>query len=101
MSVIDPDGNVEFQTLNIKATPEHLANAVLSVRIDSIGRPTEHQLLQNYPNPFNPETWIPYHLSKVSDVQISIYDTHGSIIRHLALGHQPEGYYTRKSRAAY
>ena len=32
--------------------------------------PKETALLPNYPNPFNPETWIPYHLAKASDVQI-------------------------------
>ena len=57
--VIAPDGNVESQTLRVKVSSEHLANAVLSVRLDDIGRPKQSQLLQNYPNPFNPETWIP------------------------------------------
>jgi len=57
--------------------------------------------LPNYPNPFNPETWIPYQLANPSDVQIFIYDTRGIIIRRLALGHQPQGYYTTRSRAAY
>ena len=64
-------------------------------------RPNKTQLLANYPNPFNPETWIPYHLANPSDVQIVIYDTHGVIIRRLELGHQSEGYYTSRSRAAY
>ena len=41
-------------------------------------RPDETQLLANYPNPFNPETWIPYHLAKSSDVRITIYDVRGS-----------------------
>ena len=59
------------------------------------------QLLANYPNPFNPETWIPYHLANPSDVRITIYDARGTVIRHLDLGHQREGYYTRQSRAAY
>ena len=64
-------------------------------------RPDETLLLANYPNPFNPETWIPYHLANAGDVQITIYDMQGNIIRQLDLGHQREGYYTSRSRAAY
>ena len=63
--------------------------------------PEETALLPNYPNPFNPETWIPYHLANLSDVRITIYDARGSIVRRLDLGHQGEGYYTSRSRAAY
>ena len=63
--------------------------------------PKQTSLLANFPNPFNPETWIPYHLANASDVKITIYDVHGSVVRHLNLGHQDEGYYMRKSRAAY
>ena len=63
--------------------------------------PEETVVLPNYPNPFNPETWIPYHLANPSEVRITIYDIRGSIIRHLDLGHQHEGYYTSRSRAAY
>ena len=58
-------------------------------------------LLPNYPNPFNPETWIPYQLANSSDVQISIYDTRGLLVRTLTLGHQSAGYYTGRSRAAH
>ena len=63
--------------------------------------PETTALLPNYPNPFNPETWIPYHLSNASDVQITIYNPSGSIIRTLTLGHRAAGYYTDKTRAAY
>ena len=63
--------------------------------------PEKTRLLANYPNPFNPETWIPYQLAKGSDVEIFIYDMRGTLVRHLALGHQHAGYYTEKSRAAY
>ncbi len=63
--------------------------------------PEETALLPNYPNPSNPETWIPYHLANPSDVRITIYDARGTIIRHLDLGHQREGYYTSRNRAAY
>ena len=101
LSVIGPNGNVESQTLSVKVTPEHLANAVLSVRLDSIGRPSQNQLLQNYPNPFNPETWIPYQLSEDSAVSVSIYDTTGQLIRTLSLGFQSAGFYNSRERAAY
>ena len=77
--------------------PESVLGAPRSV----VEVPDETVLLANYPNPFNPETWIPYHLSTPADVQITIYDTKGSVVRRLDLGHQVAGYYTGKSRAAY
>ena len=58
-------------------------------------------LLANYPNPFNPETWIPYQLAAPADVTVSIFAVDGSVVRTLALGHQPIGIYQDKSRAAY
>ena len=99
--VIGPDGNVESHPLNCEVTPEHLSNAVLSIRLDSIGQPKLTQLLQNFPNPFNPETWIPYQLSEDSPVSVSIYDTTGLLIRTLPLGYQSAGFYNSRGRAAY
>ena len=64
-------------------------------------RPDKTRLLANYPNPFNPETWIPYHLANDTDVEISIYDINGALVRQLDLGYQQAGYYTNRSRAAY
>ena len=101
LRVIGPNGNAESQTLTYKVTPEHLANAVLSVRLDGIGRPEQNLLLQNYPNPFNPETWIPYQLSEDAAVSISIYDTTGKLVRTLSLGFQSAGFYNSQGRAAY
>ena len=63
--------------------------------------PKETALLANYPNPFNPETWIPYQLSKPTDVTLTIYDIKGSVVRALDLGHQRAGMYQTRSRAAY
>ena len=99
--VVGPDGNFESQTLSVKVTPEHLANAVLSVRLDGIGQPTQNLLLQNYPNPFNPETWIPYQLAEDTSVSVSIYDTTGQLVRTLSLGFQSAGFYNSRARAAY
>ena len=99
--VSGPGGNIESHTLNFKVTPESIADAVLSIRLDSIGQPKLTQLLQNFPNPFNPETWIPYQLSGDSLVSLSIYDTTGKLIRTLPLGYQSAGFYNSRGRAAY
>ena len=63
--------------------------------------PKETALLANYPNPFNPETWIPYQLSKPTDVTLRIYAVDGKLVRLLDLGHQHAGIYHSRSRAAY
>ncbi|RKU24755.1 hypothetical protein C6503_00620 [Candidatus Poribacteria bacterium] len=63
--------------------------------------PNATALHANYPNPFNPETWIPYQLQKPADVQISIYNQSGILIRELSLGYQAAGQYISRSRAAY
>ena len=63
--------------------------------------PTETALLPNYPNPFNPETWIPYQLAEPAEVTLHIYTVNGTLVRTLALGHQPAGIYQSRSRAAY
>ncbi|MBP95883.1 hypothetical protein CMK18_08010 [Candidatus Poribacteria bacterium] len=48
--------------------------------------PTQTQLLANYPNPFNLATWIPFELSQDSEVNITIYDVQGQLIRQLESG---------------
>ena len=63
--------------------------------------PNTTALLPNYPNPFNPETWIPYHLSKGTEVTLTIHDVRGVLVRKLTLGHQTAGVYESRTRAAY
>jgi len=63
--------------------------------------PLRTRLLANYPNPFNPETWIPYQLAKPGEVTIRIYDLQGRLVREFALGYQPAGVYTDKTRAIH
>ena len=82
-------------------SPKYLRAIAMIESLLATTRPKQTRLLANYPNPFNPETWIPYQLANASDVQIIIYDTRGTVVRRLDLGHQPEGYYTTRSRAAY
>ena len=75
--------------------------AVLEQLLATLTIPTETRLLANYPNPFNPETWIPYQLAKSAEVTLHIHSIDGTLVRTLALGHQPAGMYHSKSRAAY
>ena len=63
--------------------------------------PEETALLPNYPNPFNPETWIPYQLSEPAGVTLTIHAVNGTLVRTLALGHQPAGIYQTQTRAIY
>ena len=65
-------------------------------RVLAAKQPGQTRLFANYPNPFNPETWIPYQLAVSSNVEITIYDVRGVVVRHLKLGHQSAGYYTEK-----
>ena len=90
------------QARDLSLTDEISKRGILLLeRLLAISTPKETMLMANYPNPFNPETWIPYQLASSSDVQIVIYDTRGTAIRHLTLGLQPAGYYTTRARAAY
>ena len=80
---------------------KELAVEPLAKHVTTLGHIKQTALLQNYPNPFNPETWIPYILSKDSPVTIRIYTASGQLVRTLALGHQKEGAYLHRNRAAY
>ena len=91
----------------IEALDAHTQNGIrvleklLEVLTLSEASPKETALLANYPNPFNPETWIPYHLARPSEVTVSIYAVDGVLVRSLAVGHQSTGVYQRKHRAVY
>ncbi|MDE0506063.1 MAG: dockerin type I domain-containing protein, partial [Candidatus Poribacteria bacterium] len=63
--------------------------------------PKETMMLPNYPNPFNPETWIPYRLAHGAEVNTTIYDAKGTLVRRLALGFQSPGFYEDRGKAAY
>ena len=76
-------------------------SAFLQLLSEILVIPETTALLPNYPNPFNPETWMPYQLSKPTDVALTIYDIKGRVVRALDLGHQRAGVYQTRDRAAY
>lgn len=71
----------------------------LKGKIPSI--PSTTALLQNYPNPFNPDTWIPYQLTKDSEVVVEVYDLKGRKVRAFELGKKKAGYYLSKEDALH
>ena len=81
--------------------PTYLRSIAVLEQLLAYLLPKETALLSNYPNPFNPETWIPYQLAEPADVTLHIYSVNGTLVRTLALGHQPAGMYHNKNRAAY
>ena len=98
------DGNINADsTLTFTVRADAIAGyngRALTAQI-SVTADRENALLANFPNPFNPETWIPYHLAKPTEVTITIYAVNGQAVRTLALGYQPAGIYQNRSRAAY
>ncbi len=102
VSLYDESGRVVSGPFQRTVTTNDIRNAFLSLqlKVDDI-QPQDTLLAQNFPNPFNPETWIPYQLSKATEVKISIYDVSGRLVRSLDLGWQPVGSYMTPSSAAY
>ena len=98
----DEQGTIVSGPFQHKVTTTDIHNAYMSVQMQ-VGnvRPKETILGQNFPNPFNPETWIPYQLSRDTNVTIKIYDVSGHSVRTLNLGHKSIGSYMTNSTAAY
>ena len=54
--------------------------------------PKEYILNQNYPNPFNPVTTLRYDLPEDANVNITIYDMMGRVVKTLINDQQSAGY---------
>ena len=102
VALYDDRGSIVSGPFQRTVTTMDIRNAFLSLQLN-VGdvQPQDTLLAQNFPNPFNPETWIPYQLSKATEVKIDIYDISGHLVRSLDLGWQPLGSYMTPSSAAY
>ena len=102
IALYDDRGRIVSGPFQRTVTTSDIRNAFLSLQLN-VGdvQPQDTLLAQNFPNPFNPETWIPYQLSKATEVKIDIYDVSGHLVRSLDLGWQPLGSYMMPSSAAY
>ena len=86
---------------DLRIDPNDLSHAFKVTEVSYNELPELSRLLPNYPNPCNPETWIPFELDYQSEVEISIYDISGKLVRMIDLGFQHAGIYTTRDRAAY
>ena len=55
--------------------------------------PETFALHPNFPNPFNPSTTIRYQLPEASNVQLTVYDVTGQLVRTLVEGNMEAGHY--------
>jgi len=56
--------------------------------------PVRYYLHQNYPNPFNPNTIIKFDLPARSQVEVSIYDVNGKLVKKLINDQKEAGYHS-------
>jgi len=56
--------------------------------------PEDYNLFANYPNPFNPTTVIKYALPFASNVNVTVYNTLGQIVKEFYEGTKEAGYYS-------
>ncbi len=90
-------------TRTISGTPQSEGSPVYIYTVtDALGasvtmqlqtRPAAFALATNYPNPFNPATTIQYALPQPADVQLTVYNVVGQVVRTLVAEHQAAGRY--------
>ena len=56
--------------------------------------PAAFSLADNFPNPFNPATTIQYALPTAADVELTVYNVAGQVVRTLVADHQSAGRYS-------
>lgn len=89
---------VYWTTGNIQRLTNVQSNQILNVNECVIGIinnqiPLKFELKQNYPNPFNPVTQIEYSLLKATNVNITVFDITGKLVKTMVNEYQNYGTY--------
>jgi|YelNatPaOPRAMG01_1025707.scaffolds.fasta_scaffold04410_5 glucuronoarabinoxylan endo-1,4-beta-xylanase len=104
-TVLSPSGSVRYASVTFvdnndtskkystftDTSGNYQLNIVTSINPNNNNLPTKFELDQNYPNPFSTTTEIPYKLKTQSDVQVTIYDILGRVVRKFSVGSQTIG----------
>jgi len=86
------DTTIKFSTLTTTDGTYQINLSVTSVEPGN-NLPTKFELEQNYPNPFSSSTAIPYQIKKESDVEVTIYNILGRVVKKFNVGQQSVGLY--------
>jgi len=84
------DTTIKFPALT-DASGNYQIEMTTSIGPNKNNLPANFELVQNYPNPFSATTSIPYQLNTQSDIQVSIYDILGRVVRKFTVGTQSAG----------
>ena len=75
--------------------PDSLDDYIISLNQLSIEGgifPKKISLYQNFPNPFNPTTNIKYEINKTSNIELTVYNLKGEVIRNLISKNEKAGF---------
>ena len=99
-----------WPTRTIAGTPRAASEAVYTYTVtDANGAtaalslqtlPAAFSLADNFPNPFNPATTIKYALPQAADMELTVYNVVGQVVRTLVAEHQSAGRYVVEWDAA-
>ena len=80
----DPTGADHMNYVYVaNASVESLSTSDNDSTDDGVVVPNNFELTQNYPNPFNPSTTIDFSVPNLSDINISVYDINGRLVKTL------------------
>ncbi|MCA9734612.1 MAG: exo-alpha-sialidase [Deferribacteres bacterium] len=89
--------NLEHMQANANAMDAAYQNFSTETAIGeevTIAVPTQFELKQNYPNPFNPGTQISFDLPQNGEIEMSIFNTSGQLVRQLIKASYTAGSHT-------
>jgi len=81
---------------NITSPENHFTQGDYTGLDNSVEIPSVFSLSQNYPNPFNPSTTISFNLPSESEVNLSIYNILGQLVKTLVNNRLQAGSYSVK-----
>ena len=96
LNMLHEAGNYYYKLQSVSLTGDTSFYGPVSVVLTEVALrkmaiPKAFSLSQNYPNPFNPQTSIEYSLPEPANVELTIYNLSGNLVRKLVSGHQNAG----------